>query len=174
MTVMNTYVNGSWGGEVDRTITQFHSAPRPINFTISFNAAIGFTITYQGVVIAIFPNRLNISNANIFRITTSSPKIQISSLSTVLPDAAEAERQRLAAAEAERQRLAAAEAERQRLAAAEAERQRLAAAEAERQRLAAAEAERQRLAAADAKWCDFYSQRGGRVRGFGKCSSEYS
>ena len=86
LTIMNTYVNGSWGQD-NKTITQFHSAPRPINFTISFNIATGFTITYQGVVIAIFPNILNISNANIFRITTSSTKIQVSPAPAPAPSA---------------------------------------------------------------------------------------
>ena len=97
MTVMNTYVNGSWGQPEDRTITQFHSAQRPINFTISFNIATGFTITYQGRVIATFPNRLNIPNANIFRVATSSPKIQVSPPSTVLPADARAAAEKAAA-----------------------------------------------------------------------------
>ena len=68
-TVMNSY-DGAWGKE--EYITVFHSAPRPINFNISFNNQKGFTITYQNKEIANFPNRLNVPNANIFTITSTN------------------------------------------------------------------------------------------------------
>ena len=73
-TVMNTY-NMGWGTEIK--ITQFHAAPRPLNFTISFDIARGFSITYQGNVVGTLPNRLNVTDPNSFRIVTTSSKIQV-------------------------------------------------------------------------------------------------
>ena len=73
-TVMNTYDMG-WGQEI--IITQFHSALRPLSFTISFDIARGFSITYQGNVVGTLPNRLNVTDPNSFRIVTTSSKIQV-------------------------------------------------------------------------------------------------
>lgn len=73
-TVMNTY-DMRWGQEVN--IAQLHSAMRPLNFTISFDIARGFSITYQGNVVGTLPNRLNVTDPNSFRIVTTSSKIQV-------------------------------------------------------------------------------------------------
>ena len=70
---MNTGV--PWGQAVE--VAQLHSAMRPLNFTISFNVARGFSITYQGNVVGTLPNRLNVTDPNSFRIVTSSSKIQV-------------------------------------------------------------------------------------------------
>lgn len=80
-TVMNTY-DMRWGQEV--IITQFHSAMRPLNFTISFDIARGFTVVYQGNVVGTLPNRLNVTDPNSFRIVTTSPKIQITDKDALL------------------------------------------------------------------------------------------
>lgn len=80
-TVMNTYDMG-WGQEI--IITQFHSAMRPLNFTISFDIARGFTVVYQGNVVGTLPNRLNVTDPNSFRIVTTSSKIQITDKDALL------------------------------------------------------------------------------------------
>jgi hypothetical protein len=72
-TLINTY-DGGWGEA--KFIQNFHSLRRPINFEISFNVSTGFTVVYQGNqenerIVANFPNRLNVPNANIFTITSS-------------------------------------------------------------------------------------------------------
>ena len=72
-TVINTYDEG-W--QEAKYIQNFHSLRRPINFEISFNVSTGFTVVYQGNkenerIVANFPNRLNVPNANIFTITSS-------------------------------------------------------------------------------------------------------
>jgi hypothetical protein len=74
-TVMNSY-DGEWGEP--KNIQNFHSLRRPINFEIFFNVSTGFTVVYQGNqenerIVANFPNRLNVQNANIFTITSTNP-----------------------------------------------------------------------------------------------------
>jgi predicted HNH restriction endonuclease len=78
-TVMNSYDKNEtdWGQEISINTIQFHSEQRPLKFTISFNIIIGFIITYKGNIIAKFPNRLNVTDSNSFRILTSSSNIQI-------------------------------------------------------------------------------------------------
>jgi hypothetical protein len=61
----------------DINVSQLDSELRPLNFTISFNVARGFTVVYQGNVVGTLPNRLNVTDPNSFRIVTSSSKIQV-------------------------------------------------------------------------------------------------
>lgn len=72
-TVINSYDQG-WGEE--KKITQFHSAPRPLKFKISFNK-YGFYIIYQEDLVGFFLNVFNISNSSNFKITTSSSQIKV-------------------------------------------------------------------------------------------------
>ena len=53
------------------SISQFHSAPHPLAFTVNFNFNFNqFTIIYQNINIASFPNRFNIDNANDIVVST--------------------------------------------------------------------------------------------------------
>ena len=79
-TVMNTY-DMRWGQEVN--IAQLHSAMRPLNFTISFDIARGFSITYQGNVVGTLPNRLNVTDPNSFRIVTTSSEIKVTDVTAL-------------------------------------------------------------------------------------------
>jgi len=76
---MNTGV--PWGQAVE--VAQLHSAMRPLNFTISFNIARGFSITYQGNVVGTLPNRLNVTDPNSFRIVTSSSEIKVTDVTAL-------------------------------------------------------------------------------------------
>ena len=60
LTVINTWDGSRWGAEI--RIERFHTEPRPLNFTISFDIAQGFTITHNGTVLATLPNRFNLLN----------------------------------------------------------------------------------------------------------------
>ena len=83
LTVINTWDGSRWGAEI--RIERFHTEPRPLNFTISFDIAQGFTITHNGTILAILPNRFNLSNVNDLimevtsGITVSEAKIRTSS-----------------------------------------------------------------------------------------------
>jgi hypothetical protein len=76
---MNTGV--PWGQAVE--VAQLHSAMRPLNFTISFNVARGFSITYQGNVVGTLPNRLNVTDPNSFRIVTTSSEIKVTDVTAL-------------------------------------------------------------------------------------------
>jgi hypothetical protein len=80
-TVMNTFDMISWGQDVK--VAQLHSAMRPLNFTISFNIARGFTVVYQGNVVGTLPNRLNVTDPNSFRIVTSSSEIKVTDVTAL-------------------------------------------------------------------------------------------
>ena len=75
VTIMNSY-DERWGEE-NKSITQFHSAPRPLKFKISFNNKAGFNIIYQENLVGLFPNIFNISNSSNFKITTTSSQIKV-------------------------------------------------------------------------------------------------
>ena len=70
ITVVTSYDGSNWGSQI--TLSQLHSAPRPLNLIITFNTSTGFTINYQGQDIAVLPNRLNVTNANDLKILTES------------------------------------------------------------------------------------------------------
>ena len=75
LTIMNSY-DERWGEE-NKSITQFHSASRPLKFKISFNNKAGFNIIYQGNLVGLFPNIFNISNSSNFKIITTSSQIKV-------------------------------------------------------------------------------------------------
>lgn len=67
----------------DINVSQLDSELRPLNFTISFNVARGFSITYQRNVVGTLPNRLNVTDPNSFRIVTTSSKIQVTDVTAL-------------------------------------------------------------------------------------------
>ena len=67
----------------DINVSQLDSELRPLNFTISFNVARGFTVVYQGNVVGTLPNRLNVTDPNSFRIVTSSSEIQVTDVTAL-------------------------------------------------------------------------------------------
>jgi len=69
--------------EEDINVSQLDSELRPLNFTISFNVAQGFTVVYQGNVVGTLPNRLNVTDPNSFRIETSSSEIKVTDVTAL-------------------------------------------------------------------------------------------
>ena len=69
--------------EQEIKVSQLDSELRPLNFTISFNVAQGFTVVYQGNVVGTLPNRLNVTDPNSFRIETSSSEIQVTDVTAL-------------------------------------------------------------------------------------------
>jgi hypothetical protein len=67
----------------DINVSQLDSELRPLNFTISFNVAQGFTVVYQGNVVGTLPNRLNVTDPNSFRIETSSSEIKVTDVTAL-------------------------------------------------------------------------------------------
>lgn len=64
-------------------VSQLDSELRPLNFTISFNVAQGFTVVYQGNVVGTLPNRLNVTDPNSFRIVTTSSEIKVTDVTAL-------------------------------------------------------------------------------------------
>jgi hypothetical protein len=69
--------------EQEIEVSQLDSELRPLNFTISFNVAQGFTVVYQGNVVGTLPNRLNVTDPNSFRIETSSSEIKVTDVTAL-------------------------------------------------------------------------------------------
>ena len=69
--------------EQEIKVSQLDSELRPLNFTISFNVAQGFTVVYQGNVVGTLPNRLNVTDPNSVRIETSSSEIQVTDVTAL-------------------------------------------------------------------------------------------
>lgn len=67
----------------DINVSQLDSELRPLNFTISFNVAQGFTVVYQGNVVGTLPNRLNVTDPNSFRIVTTSSEIKVTDVTAL-------------------------------------------------------------------------------------------
>jgi uncharacterized protein YdcH (DUF465 family) len=83
--VLNTGYNndGRMITEQEIKVSQLDSELRPLNFTISFNVAQGFTVVYQGNVVGTLPNRLNVTDPNSFRIETSSSEIKVTDVTAL-------------------------------------------------------------------------------------------
>ena len=69
--------------EEEINVSQLDSELRPLNFTISFNVAQGFTVVYQGNVVGTLPNRLNVTDPNSFRIETTSSEIKVTDVTAL-------------------------------------------------------------------------------------------
>lgn len=67
----------------DINVSQLDSELRPLNFTISFNVAQGFTVVYQENVVGTLPNRLNVTDPNSFRIVTTSSEIKVTDVTAL-------------------------------------------------------------------------------------------